>query len=170
VQAHVEGEERAWVFAALQGVLLDAVEIEKCSFTEGRKTWAATVHALSIERWHCLANYVRSTGWTGGGDIEFIRNRSGDFVIDINPRFPANVHGVTLCGRNLPARLAAAFFGLEFTEAETGHIARQFTRVVVEVPARAGHPIPATTHAQPGVHPSHEPLLAARLSALGASD
>jgi hypothetical protein len=168
-QAHVEGTERALVFAAACGRLLDAVEIEKRVLNEARKTWAAGVRPVPEDRREKLAAFVSSTCWTGGGEIEFVAAEAGDFVIDVNPRFPANVHGITVCGHNLPAKLVASIHGLEMPENQPLESPSQFVRVVVELPARNGYPVPAASEAMGGIHPSHESFLAARLGAHAAA-
>jgi diaminopimelate decarboxylase len=169
IQAHVEGEERAYVFAGLRGRLLDAVEIEKCSFTEGRKTWGAKVHRLSDRTRQRLSDFVARTNWTGGGEVEFIQTYQAAFAIDINPRFPANIYGVTLCGHNLPAQLVADFLGLNVPSRALRPHSNEFTRLVIEVPTRVGYPLPAYSASESSIHPSYEPLLARRLRSVDGS-
>ncbi len=109
VQAHVPGLEQGYVFAAYQGRLLGAVEVVKRSLTSQGKTWAASVSELPAPALDALRAVVRSLSWTGGGEIEFVRSEDGqNWLIDFNPRFPAYIHGVTLCGPNLPGLLIGA--------------------------------------------------------------
>ncbi len=167
VQKHVTGLERSIVFAAYKGRLLGAVEVEKRSVTSQGKTWAASVTAAPTDIAERLAHLVAEFRWTGGGEVEFVRDSGGrDWLIDLNPRFPAYIYGVTLCGHNLPACLVGAALGLEHSP---GHgSAKQFIRVVQELPVREDHPLPKMVQSDAafpsaGKHPSFQPQLVRRL-------
>jgi diaminopimelate decarboxylase len=167
IQEHVGGFERAYVFAAYQGRLLGAVEVEKRNVTIQGKTWGAEVAPLAPEARRALEAFVGSAHWTGGGEVEFIRSYVGaDYLIDLNPRFPAYIYGVTLCGHNLPAQLLAA--ALDVLCPAGVARGRQFCRVVHEIPVRSDFPLsPLTAKSSPtapwGKHPSHQPELVRRL-------
>lgn len=163
VQSHVYGVENSYAFSAFEGRLLGVAAIEKRVQTEKGKTWSATVSKVEAEVARQVADFVSVLGWTGGGEIEFVRDPAGvDWLIDINPRFPAYIHGVTLCGLNLPGLLIQAFNGQERAgEAEFGG---QFSRLVSEVLVRPGHEVPpmlnsALEFQTSGKHPSHQPML-----------
>lgn len=163
LQRSIQGLERSYTFAAFEGELLGAAEVEKRSQTSAGKTWAAEVSMPSAEIVERIVAFAKRTAWTGGCEIEFIRDRNGhDWLIDVNPRFPAYIHGVTICGLNLPGRLIAAATG----DLQLEHLAfgGQFTRVVTEIPVRANSYIPQTTNAEASVtvaqkHPSFQPSL-----------
>ena len=163
VQEHVIGQERSFAFAAYAGRLLDAVEVEKSSVTSRGKTWSATVTEANAGIRDRLATFIAEVRWTGGGEVEFIRDQDGtDWLIDFNPRFPAYIHGVTLCGHNLPALLVGAAIGLDVSVPRNA--ARQFIRVVHELPVREEYPIPQMINTSKdltlgGKHPSFQPLL-----------
>ncbi len=167
IQEHISGLERCIVFAAYNGSLLDAVEVEKRSITSQGKTWAAAVVALPLEVRERLASLVADLCWTGGGEVEFIRDKTGnDWLIDFNPRFPAYIYGVTLCGHNLPALLVGTALGIEF--APRTDTVKQFIRVVQEIPVRHELPLPklietADNLSSVGKHPSFQPALVRRL-------
>lgn len=167
VQQHVSGLERSIAFAAYNGRLLDVVEVEKRSVTSQGKTWAAAVTAAPADVVERLASLLAETRWTGGGEVEFVRDSTGeDWLIDFNPRFPAYIHGVTLCGHNLPACVVGTALGMEF--ARPRDPARQFIRVVQELPVREELPLPrmvptANGFASAGKHPSFQPALVRRL-------
>jgi diaminopimelate decarboxylase len=167
VQQHVSGLERSITFAAYNGRLLDAVEVEKRSVTSQGKTWAAAVTAPPADVRERLASLVAELRWTGGGEVEFVRDETGeDWLIDFNPRFPAYIYGVTLCGHNLPACLVASALGMEF--AQRADPAQQFIRVVQELPVRQELPLPrmvrtADGFGSAGKHPSFQPALVRRL-------
>lgn len=163
VQRHVTGLERSVTFAAYRGRLLQAVEVEKRSVTTQGKTWAAAVAVPSQATIERLTSFISDACWTGGGEVEFIRDGAGiDWLIDFNPRFPAYIFGVTLCGHNLPSQLVGAALHQEVPACE--HAARQFIRVVHELPVREELPLPRLVAGIRGLgaagkHPSHQPSL-----------
>lgn len=167
VQQHVSGLERSITFAAYNGHLLDAVEVEKLSVTSQGKTWAASVKKAPADVVERLASLVTETRWTGGGEVEFIRDSRGDdWLIDFNPRFPAYIFGVTLCGHNLPAWVVSEALGIEHSPRQS-HV-QQFIRVVQELPVNEELPLPkmvptASGFSSAGKHPSYQPELVRRL-------
>jgi diaminopimelate decarboxylase len=167
VQRHVLGNEETIAFCAFQGELLDCVHMRKQTVTAEGKTWAGRISEVEAAIAEPLREVLAQLEWTGGGELEFVRAGDGTLhMIDWNPRFPAWIHGATLAGHNLPARLVeAAGYG---TAAPTPVRASQFTRVVLEIPVRAAYPLPAIKVAhdewQTGSkHPSGMPDLARRL-------
>lgn len=167
VQQHVSGLEESIAFAAYKGRLLDAVHVEKRIVTSLGKTWAAAVTAAPADVVERLGSFIAEVSWTGGGEVEFVRDSMGeDWLIDFNPRFPAYIYGITLCGHNLPACVVGAALGIEF--ALQRDPVRQFTRIVQELPVRDEFPIPrivptADGFASTGKHPSFQPALVRRL-------
>ena len=166
VQQHVSGLERSITFAAYGGDLIDAVVVEKRSVTSQGKTWAAAVTAAPADMRERLATLLAEIRWTGGGEVEFILDERGrEWLIDFNPRFPAYIYGVTLCGHNLPAYLVSTALGLEFSRQPPR--SWQFIRVVQEIPVRQELPLPRMVlddenFASPGKHPSSQPALVRR--------
>ncbi|MEG3164822.1 ATP-grasp domain-containing protein [Sphingomonas sp. PB2P19] len=168
LQAHVSGYEESVMLSAYQGELLGAVSMRKRDVTPEGKTWAGDVSEVPPSFLEPLRQMVRDTNWTGGGELEMVRDASDQlWLIEMNPRFPAWVHGATIAGHNLPALLV---------EAATGERARrpaalsaEFTRLVVEVPVRAEYPLPPLPEPFAGAvghsmkHPSGLTALAARL-------
>ncbi|MGM9514060.1 hypothetical protein ACS5PK_07385 [Roseateles sp. DB2] len=163
LQRGIQGLERSYTFAAFNGELLGVSEVEKRSQTSAGKTWAAEVSMPSQEIVERIAAFARRTSWTGGCEVEFIRDRLGkDWLIDVNPRFPAYIHGVTICGLNLPGRLIAAVAREEYYDPVP--FGGQFTRVVVELPVRLDSRIPPVENSGGAVavtqkHPSFQPAL-----------
>jgi diaminopimelate decarboxylase len=166
VQRSIQGLERSYTFAAYNGELLGVAEVEKRAQTPTGKTWAAEVSLPSSQVVERIASFAKRVFWTGGGEIEFIRDRSGrDWLIDVNPRFPAYIHGVTICGLNLPGRLIAAASGDQQTTSIS--FGGQFTRVVNEIPVRGNSYVPPITNAEVSVsiaqkHPSFQPSLVSK--------
>ncbi|MGW2629763.1 hypothetical protein ACWC2K_10580 [Streptomyces chattanoogensis] len=130
LEAHVAGQECSIAFCGLEGRLLDAVFITKAMVTTEGKTWAGEVAELDEAMRDRLADLVADAGWTGAGELELIRSWSGELTLmEINPRFPAWIHGTSVCGANLPAALVAG------RPADRGRrLTPGFTRVVEEIP------------------------------------
>ncbi|WP_432824709.1 hypothetical protein [Dactylosporangium sp. CA-092794] len=173
VQAHVEGPEESIAFAALGGDLLGACHMTKTQTTAEGKTWGGRIGELSGADRERLAGFVARTAWSGGGEIEMVREAgTGErHLVDINPRFPAWIHGATIAGINLPAALVAAATGRPWRPSVRPGPA-EFVRVVQEIPARFPVGVPESSDGPvPGVpsvgkgHPSGMPSLARRLAA-----
>jgi predicted ATP-grasp superfamily ATP-dependent carboligase len=83
---------------------------------------------------------VKELNWTGGAELEMVRDLGGQlWLIEMNPRFPAWVHGATIAGHNLPALLIQAATGVTAQPAVTH--SDEFTRIVIEVPVRREYPL-----------------------------
>jgi predicted ATP-grasp superfamily ATP-dependent carboligase len=137
LQAHVEGQDVTMAFAAWEGKLLGAAFLEKLDRTYEGKAWSGRVSRLPGDLEHALRKFVRATRWSGGGEIECVRDpQLRLWLLECNPRFPAWIYGATQAGLNLPAMLVQAVtrrraVASRKTRSET------FTRVVLEVPAGA---------------------------------
>ncbi len=145
VQRHIAGVEETLTFAAHQGELLGAVRLEKRQLTWEGKTWAGRVTELEGEDRDRLAECVRRVGWNGGGELELLRDNSGQYYInECNPRFPAWIHGASLAGINLPGRLISRAAGVPMQVGAEQPVSQYFTRVVLEIPANEsiGVPLP----------------------------
>ena len=168
LQAHVSGYEESVMLSAYQGELLGAVSMRKRDVTPEGKTWAGDVSEVPASFLEPLRRMVRDTNWTGGGELEMVRDASDRlWLIEMNPRFPAWVHGATIAGHNLPALLVEAASGVRAQPARAQ--AAEFTRVVLEVPVRPDFPLPPLPEPFAGAvghsmkHPSGLTALAARL-------
>jgi diaminopimelate decarboxylase len=136
LQAHVEGSLEELAFAACQGRFINGIWMLKQGVTSKGKTWSGVVKRLSDEWRSRIEAIARRFSWHGAGTFEFIRDSASClWLIDINPRFPAWIHGATLCGVNLPAELLSAASGARVVKCR--HENRAFTRAVVEI---AVHP------------------------------
>ena len=174
VQEGVEGVEESYILSAYRGQLLGVGHMEKRTVTGTGKTWAGSVRGVASGVREKIEHFVRVTGWTGGCEIEFIRSLGGDeYLLDLNPRFPAWVHGATLCGLNLPARLVETVTGAAMEGDLATTSVTQFARIVVEVPVNSFFPIPplapSLTTVAAGKHPSSQPQLAKRLHEIHAN-
>lgn len=134
LQSHVSGTEYSIAFAAYDGTLCGACFIEKTQTIGQGKTWSGAIDDLDASHRAALETFVRRTSWTGGGEIEAIRDPEGTmWLIEINPRFPAWIHGATLAGINLPARLLSAALG-RVPGADAEPASGGFTRIIIEIP------------------------------------
>ena len=135
LQAHVDGTLESLAFAAYEGRFLNGVWMRKLGVTSKGKAWSGAVAELSSVWRLTLQTLVRELSWHGGGAFEFVRDSQAQlWLIDINPRFPAWIHGATLCGINLPAALLSAATGRRAYKGPGG--CHEFSRVVVEVAVR----------------------------------
>eukprot|EP01039_Chlorochromonas_danica_P008935 gene8935-9858_t len=113
IQQYIQGQEKTIAFAAVSGELTGCVQIRKINLTYGGKVWSARVEAVEESFIPTLAYFVRSSNWTGGGELEFIEvlaeglddKKNKWYIIDFNPRFPAWIFGGSLAGCNLPGDL-----------------------------------------------------------------
>lgn len=168
LQEHIQGQEESICFAAMGGQLLQAVSMRKRFVTPEGKTWGGRISPLSDGTWAETADLIRKLDWSGGGEIECVRDDSGAlYVMDFNPRFPAWVHGSTCVGGNLPASLVHRLLG---TQPPIPAFKENcfFNRVVIEVPCRATIALIAPPMKPDGMacsskHPSGMPGLSKRL-------
>lgn len=171
LQSHVDGCHESIAFAAYSGLLLDAVGMQKTARTELGKTWSGRIMALSEEKRHCLAKVVEELMWTGGAEIECIRDDNGKlWLMEWNPRFPAWIYGAAIAGHNLPGNLVSKATGYPIEDLHSvDSVETEFTRVVIEVPKRRGDKVTTrlglSESANPslqyngGQHPSGMPTL-----------
>ncbi|MBV8687442.1 MAG: ATP-grasp domain-containing protein [Alphaproteobacteria bacterium] len=168
LQAHVSGYEESVMLCAYRGELLGCVSMRKRDITPEGKTWAGDVSPVDPAFEAPLRRIVRELNWTGGGELEMVRDPGGQlWLLEVNPRFPAWVHGATIGGYNLPALLVQGASGARAVKAEAR--AAEFTRVVLEVPVRDDYPLPPLPEPFAGAvghsmkHPSGLTSLAQRL-------
>ncbi|HWH22319.1 MAG TPA: ATP-grasp domain-containing protein [Allosphingosinicella sp.] len=141
LQAHVGGYEESVMLSAYRGELLGAVSMRKRDITPEGKTWAGDISEVPGEFMEPLRKMVKELNWTGGGELEMVRDAAGQlWLLEMNPRFPAWVHGATIAGHNLPGLLVQGATGAPARPAPAE--AQEFTRVVLEVPVKADYPLP----------------------------
>ncbi len=142
LQAHVRGYEESVCLAAHAGRLLQAIYMKKRLTTPDGKTWAGRVSPLPQELLPVIERTVAALSWTGGAELELLRDVDGKhWLMEWNPRFPAWIHGATLAGHNLPGALVGAALGLDLPRSVAAETP-EFTRVVLEIPVKAGLPLP----------------------------
>lgn len=142
LQREISGLDVSVAIAADQGKLLGAAFMEKRQITAEGKCWAGDVTECPADLFEAIENLTRQLNWTGGGELEFVRDAAGQlWFIDLNYRFPAWIHGATLAGMNLPGLLIEAVSGV--TAAPAPSASRQFTRLVLEIPVLNQMQLPA---------------------------
>jgi diaminopimelate decarboxylase len=140
LQSHVNGYEESICFSAYRGELIKAVWMKKRDLTELNKTWAGDVSEVPAEFAEPLREMVRALKWTGGAELEMVRDATDKlWLLEVNPRFPAWIHGSTITGHNLPAALVEAASGIKAKP--TRAQGAEFTRVVLEIPVKPEFPL-----------------------------
>ncbi|MFN2501705.1 MAG: ATP-grasp domain-containing protein [Pyrinomonadaceae bacterium] len=140
LQTHVSGYEESISLSAYQGELLDCVRMRKRDLTELSKTWAGDISEVEEEFLVPLRAMLKDIKWTGGAELEMVRDADGQlWLLEVNPRFPAWIHGATITGRNIPAALVEGASGVP-AQAPV-QISEEFTRVVLEIPVRSKYPL-----------------------------
>jgi len=171
LQKHVSGYEESIMLSAYRGELLGAVAMKKRDVTAEGKTWAGEIAELPSDLLAPLRAMVRDLNWTGGGELEMVRDAADQlWLLEMNPRFPAWVHGATIAGHNLPGLLVEGATGVKAQPCPA--IAHEFTRLVLEVPVRPEFPLPPLPEPYAGAvghsmkHPSGLTALAKKLHKL----
>ena len=164
IERNQHGQECSIVFAAREGSLVDAAFMAKTQITPAGKTWSGRVQNVDDETRTLVSRLAEHLRWDGGGEIEMIESWEGDrTLIELNPRFPAWIHGATQVGINLPAALVTG------EPVRSSCLASGFTRIVSEIPTspELGHNPFSWTSARSiavnGKHPSRMPSLAKRM-------
>lgn len=174
LQEDIQGREASYCLAADAGSLLAACRMDKRQTTTLGKTWAGDVRPCDQRELSMLERFVELTNWTGGAELELVVEEGTDkeYLIDVNPRFPAWVHGATLAGINLPAALVSRRLGRPLPDQDSQ--SSSFTRIVVEVPRLIVGPRPlakATLAQEAGKgHPSGMPALSRAISSKRTAD
>lgn len=141
LQTHVTGYEESVTISAYRGELLKCVLMRKRDLTELSKTWAGDISDVPENFAAPLRKIVKELNWTGGAEFEMVHDAAGKlYLLEVNPRFPAWIHGATITGHNMPAALVEGVTGVKARENQPQ--AEEFTRVVMEIPVRPDFPLP----------------------------
>jgi diaminopimelate decarboxylase len=128
------------MLCAYRGEIVESVYMRKRDVTDLGKTWAGDSSPAPDELLNPLTTIIRDLNWTGGAEFEMVRDTGGQlWLLELNPRFPAWVHGATITGRNLPAALVEVASGVRAAPVERE--AEEFTRVVLEIPVKREFPL-----------------------------
>lgn len=160
LEQHIEGAYYSIAFCAREGLLLGAVGMKKDQVTSEGKVWAGRVEPVDDSMLHSLQNFCLEHNWTGGAELEMIVSGGMPYLMEINPRFPAWIHGSTILGHNLPATLVSGLAQKDgMNRAQQGD-PRAFTRVVLEIAKQDAK----KRNSDDAHHPSGMPSLSRRLS------
>jgi carbamoyl-phosphate synthase large subunit len=124
IQEFIDGTEI--VIAGLgdgNNQLIGAVPLRKLYITDKGKGWAGVV--INDPVYLEMAEKINTMlSWKGGFEIELKRDKDGkNFLLEINPRFPAWIYTAAAAGQNLPLTMVKMAMGIEqfpFKEYETG--------------------------------------------------
>ncbi|MEJ2006480.1 MAG: ATP-grasp domain-containing protein [Cyclobacteriaceae bacterium] len=96
-----------------KGKLMGAVPMRKLYITDKGKAWSGIV-IDDPELLRLTRRFVRESRWTGGFELEIMRTKDNrNFIMEVNPRFPAWIYTTAAAGQNLPAALVRLVMGLE---------------------------------------------------------
>jgi carbamoyl-phosphate synthase large subunit len=112
VQQFIAGTEiNIAVLGDGQGEAISIIPMRKLYITDKGKAWAGIT--LEDETLINLARqFVASTNWRGGCELEIMRTADGTpYIMEINPRFPAWIYLTAGAGQNQPAALARIALG-----------------------------------------------------------
>jgi len=106
LQAVEKGFGMGIMFAAVDGELTTAVVNHKMTTTSMLKGWGGQLLPLDAKLLAQLRAACRALHWTGGGEVEYMEAIDGHrYIVDWNPRFPANIFGACHAGVNVPGAL-----------------------------------------------------------------
>jgi carbamoyl-phosphate synthase large subunit len=105
-QQWIRGEEYNVVALAESGKVRGAVAMKKMFLTDKGKAWAG----VTIDNQKLMEDskaIIKTIDWNGGCELEYIvENKTNkQYLLEINPRFPAWIYLATAAGQNLPEML-----------------------------------------------------------------
>jgi carbamoyl-phosphate synthase large subunit len=112
VQQFIAGTEiNIAVLGDGKGQAISIIPMRKLYITDKGKAWAGIT--LEDDTLIALAQqFVASTQWRGGCELEIMRTADGTpYIMEINPRFPAWIYLTAGAGQNQPAALARMAMG-----------------------------------------------------------
>lgn len=130
IQQFVNGTE--FDIAALgdgKGNMIGAVAMKKLVLTDKGKAWAGvTIEDKSMI--DTARKIMKATKWKGGMELEVMRDnkKNENYIIEINPRFPAWIYLTAGSGQNLPAALVKMAKGKKVKPFKKYIIGKMFIR------------------------------------------
>ena len=112
VQEWIEGEEYSVMgLCDRESVLHLSVAVKKLGIGDDGESWMSVIvdAPLLLES---LQSLTKAINWVGPIECDFVRNESGCFLFDVNPRFPAWVDGPASLGFNVPMEAVSLVNGL----------------------------------------------------------
>lgn len=95
-----------------KGNTISAVPIRKQYITDKGKAWGG-ISVSDKEMLDLTDQFISSTKWRGGFELELMKNKEGKFyILEINPRIPAWVYLAIGAGQNIPEALVKLAMGM----------------------------------------------------------
>jgi carbamoyl-phosphate synthase large subunit len=111
-----------------KGRTLAAVPMRKQYVTDKGKAWGG-ISIADKELLNLTNEFVRSTKWKGGFELELIKTRDNRlYLIEINPRLPAWIYLAVGCGQNIPEALVRLALGLKVEPYRQFNVGKMFVR------------------------------------------
>jgi carbamoyl-phosphate synthase large subunit len=106
--------------------------MNKLAVTDKGKGWAG-ITIRHPELTDIAERFVRATHWRGPFELELVVAPDGtQYVIEINPRFPAWVLLAAAAGVNLPQRAVALASGREVSANSDYRVGTMFVRIALD--------------------------------------
>jgi len=130
VQEYIRGSEyNVCALGDGEGVTIGAVGMKKLFITDKGKAWAG-VSIMDDEIIEISKNIIKELNWLGGAEFEFMRDEETNvnYLLEINPRFPAWVYLAVASGQNLPYAALQLALGKKVKPFETYEVGKIFLR------------------------------------------
>ena len=130
VQEYIKGNEyNVCALGDGEGGTVGAVAMKKLFVTDKGKGWAG----VSIEDNEIIdisKKIIKELNWIGGAEFEFMRDEmtNKNYLLEINPRFPAWVYLAVAAGQNLPHAAVELALGKKVEPFESYEIGKIFVR------------------------------------------
>jgi len=130
VQEYIKGSEyNVCALGDGEGGTVGAVAMKKLFITDKGKGWAG----VSIEDDEIIdisRKVIEELNWIGGAEFEFMRDEetNKNYLLEINPRFPAWVYLAVAAGQNLPHAAVQLAQGKKVETFESYEIGKIFIR------------------------------------------
>jgi carbamoyl-phosphate synthase large subunit len=129
IQQCITGEELNAAAFAFNGKLISHVVMKKMFITDKGKAWAGvTINNKEVSE--SSEKIIKSIGWNGGCELEFIMENTTNkvYLLEMNPRLPAWIYLATESGLNLPELIVKSALGEEFQVNNTYNVGKIFVR------------------------------------------
>lgn len=110
------------------GKTISAVPMRKLFITDKGKAWAGvTLDDPGLVK--LAERFIEATKWRGGFELEIMRSSDGkNYIMEINPRFPAWIYLTVGAGQNQPAALVKMALGQTVEPYQSYEIGKVFLR------------------------------------------
>lgn len=111
-----------------KGNAISIIPMRKLYITDKGKAWAGiTLEDPSLIE--LARHFMQSTQWKGGCELEIMKTVDGkNYIMEINPRFPAWIYLSAGAGQNQPAALVKMALGEEVSPYTTYALGKMFIR------------------------------------------